>query len=82
MDTIGSAYCAAYRACLACVILGFFYDADTFEPGLVREHPEDRIERSCVELLVPAVSPVLAVPDVREVTQTGSTAQIDKEVAL
>ena len=38
MDTIGSAYCAAYRACLARVVLGFLDNADAFEPGLVREH--------------------------------------------
>jgi len=57
MDTIGSARCAAQAACLARVVLGFLDNADAFEPGLVREHPDDLIERPCVELLVPAVSP-------------------------
>ena len=57
MDTIGSARCAAQAACLARVVLGFLDNADAFEPGLVREHLDDPVERSCVELLVPAVSP-------------------------
>jgi len=35
VNTIGSALRAAYRACLARELLGFFYNADTFEPGLV-----------------------------------------------
>ena len=67
MDTIGSALCAAYRACLARVVLGFRNNADAFEPGLVRERLDDLIERPFMELLVPAVSPVFAVSDVRKV---------------
>jgi len=78
MDTIGFAYCAAYRACLARVVLGFFCNTDAFEPGLVREHLDDLIERPCVELLVPAVSPVFAVSDVRKVPHDdrGDTASV------
>ena len=78
MDTIGSACYTAYRACLARVVLGFLNNADTFKPGLVREHPDDPIERPCVELLVPAVSPVFAVSDVRKVPHDdrGDTASV------
>ena len=78
MDTIVFAYCAAYAARLARVVLGFLNDADAFEPGLVREHLDDLIERPFVELLVPAVSPVLAVSDVRKVPHDdrGDTASV------
>ena len=78
MDTIGSACCAAHAACLARVVLGFLDNADAFKPGLVREHPDDIIERPCVELLVPAVSPVFAVSDVRKVPHDdrGDTASV------
>jgi len=78
MDTIGSACYAAHGACLTRVVLGFLDNADAFKPGLVREHPDDLIERPCVELLVPAVSPVLPVPDVRKVPHDdrGDTASV------
>ena len=78
MDTIGSAYCAAYRACLARVVLGFLNNADAFKPGLVRAHLDDLIERPCVDLLVPAVSPVLPVSDVLKVPHDdrGDTASV------
>jgi len=65
---LGFAYCAAYTACLARIVLGFFNNADAFEPGLVRDHLDDLIEWPFVELLVPAVSPVFAISDVRKVS--------------
>ena len=78
MNTIGFAYCAAYAACLACIFLGFLNNADAFKPGLVREHLDDLIERPFVELLVPAVSPVFAISDVRKVPHDdrGDTASV------
>ena len=78
MDTIGFAYCAAYTACLARIVLGFFNNADAFEPGLVRDHLDDLIEWPFVELLVPAVSPVFAISDVRKVSHDdrGDTASV------
>ena len=69
METIGSTYCAAHAACLACVVLGFLDNADASKPGLVREHPDDLIEWPFVELLIPAISPVFAITDVRKVPQ-------------
>ena len=78
MNTVGFAYCAAYAACLARIFLGFFHNADAFKPGLVREHLDDLIERPCVDLLVPAVSPVLPVSDVLKVPHDdrGDTASV------
>src|SRR5512139_3328909 len=78
MNTIGFALCAAHAASLARELLGFFYNADAFEPGLVREHLDNFIEWPFVELLVPAVSPVFAVSDVRKVPHDdrGDTASI------
>lgn len=78
MDTIGFAYCAAYAACLARELLGPLHNADAFEPGLVREHLDNLIKRPFVELLVPAVSPVFAISDVRKVPHDdrGDTASV------
>ncbi|MDD1677936.1 MAG: hypothetical protein LUO93_01970 [Methanomicrobiales archaeon] len=76
MNTIGFTLCAAYAACLARELLGFFYNTDAFEPGLVREHLDDPLERPFVELLVPAVSPVFAISDVRKVPHGGFTEQM------
>jgi hypothetical protein len=78
MDTIGSALCAAYAACLARIVLGFLKNADSFEPGLVGEHLDDLVERPSVELLVPAVSPVLPVSNVLKVPHDdrGDTASV------
>jgi hypothetical protein len=78
MDTIGSVYCASYRACLARVVLGSLNNTDAFEPSLVCEHPDDLIEWPCVELFVPAVSLVFANSDVRKVPHDdrGDTANV------
>ena len=78
MNATGSAYCATHAACLARVVLGFLDNADASKPGLVREHPDDLIEWPFVELLVPAVSPVFAVSDVRKVPHDdrGDTASV------
>jgi hypothetical protein len=67
MDTTILTFYAAHTACLARVFLGFGNNADTPELGLVREHFDYPVERPFVELLVPAVSPVLAVSNVLEV---------------
>ncbi len=55
MNMIGFAHCAAYRAGLARELLGFFYNAEAFEPGLEGEHLGDLNKRPFVELLVSAV---------------------------
>ena len=67
MDTTIFTFYAAHTACLARVFLGFSNNANTPEPGLVREHFDDPVERPFVELLVPPVSPVLAVSNVLKV---------------
>lgn len=48
MDTIGFALCAAYARSLTRIFLGFFNNADAFEPGLVSEHLDDLIEGGAV----------------------------------
>jgi hypothetical protein len=78
MDSIGFTLCAAHAACLACVVLGFFYNADAFKLGLVCKHLDYLIKRPFVKLLVPAVSLVFAVSDVRKVPHDdrGDTASV------
>src|SRR5512143_1527604 len=67
MNSVGFTLCATRVACLARIVLGFLHNADTPEPGLVRKHFDYPVERPFVELLVPAISPVLAVSNVLEV---------------
>ena len=67
MDTTSLSLRTAHTACLARIVLWFSNNADAFEPGLVREHLDDPVERPFVELLVPAVSPVFAISNVLKV---------------
>lgn len=67
MHTAGLIPCVAYTAGLARVVLLFFYNADAFESGFVRKHPDDPVKRPFMELLVSALSPVFAFSDVLQV---------------
>ncbi len=64
MHTAGLIPCVAYTAGLARVVPLFFYNADAFESGFVRKHPDDPVKRPFMELLVSALSPVFAFSDV------------------